>query len=152
MYSLHFKDATAYYIVAADELGGGYIWFEDVHCSMDEISIARCPHSPYGQHDCSHIEDAGINCMGTTCTHGSIRLQGGTPMQGRVEVCYNNVWGTVCDHFWEDAEARVACFQLGLPSTSTYIHNYLATWREILITYRLNAPSTKQLTCNSKRD
>ena len=51
-------------------------------------------------------------------TQGDIRLQDGTNTSGRVEICNNGAWGTVCDDFWSVSDARVACFQLGLPSSS----------------------------------
>ena len=49
------------------------------------------------------------------CMQGDIRLQdGGDDRQGRVELCNNNAWGTVCDDFFGAEEATVACRQLGL--------------------------------------
>ncbi len=55
-----------------------------------------------------------VNATGQTCTQGDIRLVGGaSEMQGRVEVCNNGVWGTVCDDAFGDPDAQVACRQLG---------------------------------------
>jgi len=44
----------------------------------------------------------------------SVRLIGGSSsLEGRLEVYYNYVWGTVCDDGFTDSSARVVCYMLG---------------------------------------
>ena len=53
----------------------------------------------------------------TECNHGDVRLADNvTDFEGRVEVCYNEAWGTVCDNNWGRGDAEVVCRQLGLPA------------------------------------
>ena len=49
------------------------------------------------------------------CENGEVRLVGGYTAAGRVELCFNNTWGTVCDDGFGSEEASVVCRQLGLP-------------------------------------
>ena len=61
-------------------------------------------------------------CIFTDCTQGDIRLRGATTsLEGRVEICYNNKWGTVCDDSWSEYDANVACRQLGFRGSGKFI-------------------------------
>ena len=42
--------------------GIGRILFDEVNCMGDEASICDCAHSGKNEHDCSHAEDAGVEC------------------------------------------------------------------------------------------
>ena len=58
-----------------------------------------------------------VSSVGISCNNGDIRLASGSAEnEGRVEVCYNDQWGTVCDNSWSSIDARVVCRQLGYPA------------------------------------
>ena len=38
--------------------------------------------------------------------------------KGAVEICFNGVWGAVCDNNWGRHEAEVTCRQLGFSTES----------------------------------
>ena len=49
------------------------------------------------------------------CKEGSVELVNGHySTEGTVQICKDGQWGTVCDDFWDHAEARVVCRSLGL--------------------------------------
>ena len=41
-------------------------------------------------------------------------VDGSNRYEGRVEICHNNIWGTVCQDFFARPSSAVVCRQLGL--------------------------------------
>ena len=71
-----------------------------------------------------------IHCLVSTssddCTDGELRLMDGSNVrEGRIEVCINNAWGTVCNRLFDSNDAEVICRQFGFSTrgiSSTCIH------------------------------
>ena len=53
-----------------------------------------------------------------------MRLVGGTSsLNGRVEICYNEAWGTICDNQFDTMDSAVICRQLGFSQYGKYSLN-----------------------------
>ena len=61
----------------------------------------------------------------SSCDIGTLRLADGpTPNQGRVEICVDQNWGTICGlkMNWRSPEANVACRSLGFECKALSLH------------------------------
>ncbi|XP_011409192.2 PREDICTED: neurotrypsin-like [Amphimedon queenslandica] len=93
-----------------------------VNCTGSERELFDCPVHllpPGSSYSSCSQNDAGVICQGSqtmysNCTNGDVRLRDGATLnQGRVEICVNNAWGTVCDDGWGELNGNVVCMQLG---------------------------------------
>ena len=105
--------------------GNSPILISYMRCDGDESSLGACYYSTASVGSTSYRSTAvaGVICQGNTtsqteCSSGDLRLVGGEgESEGRVEVCVDGFWGTVCDQNWSQREAMTVCRQAGLPST-----------------------------------
>ena len=80
-------------------------------------------YSPY------HPSSTDRTVMAGNCKTGSLRLANKTvtasTSEGRVEICINNAWGTICDDLFGSKDAEVVCRGLGgYQSASEYLLLY----------------------------
>ena len=138
MFARYFSlDARALY-----HYGGGSdpIHQAEIQCTGRETHLIHCST---GHHlHCSHSDDVGVTCPSSEqftyyyfknnyniyaepeCNATDIRLvsnhveqdgiDNNSSTEGRVEICLNGVWGTVCDDGWDRLDAKVVCQQLNL--------------------------------------
>jgi len=120
--------------------GTGPIWVDSLNCKGDEDSIFECSMNEFGDHDCEHKEDAGVECYRETpkvppslpvrlaCpynrTCGNVARKRGpdpgecTPsvhVEGIVEVYYKEKWWFMSAAGWDNNDVNVVCGQLGYP-------------------------------------
>ncbi|XP_071950900.1 scavenger receptor cysteine-rich domain superfamily protein-like [Antedon mediterranea] len=97
--------------------GKGTVQLDNVNCTGTEASIEQCEKASGSSVDVrcrDHSRDVGVNCT------KYIRLVNGShPLEGRLEVLYNNQWGTVCDDQFSASDAEVVCRHLGNYITSS---------------------------------
>nr|XP_014353051.1 PREDICTED: deleted in malignant brain tumors 1 protein-like [Latimeria chalumnae] len=92
--------------------GSGEIWKDDVECDGSESRLVECPSRPWGQHNCTHRDDAGVVCSDAVKQQLQL-INGESLCSGRLEVYHNGSWGRVFDDFWDLSDGQVACRQLG---------------------------------------
>ena len=99
------------------------------YCSGRENTFSECTAFT-DTSGCTSSDVIGVVCQSSsndTCTEGMVRLGGGnTPYEGRLEMCKDNIWSTVCDDYFGVNEATVVCQQLGYnQSTSMYVTKFI---------------------------
>ncbi|KAM4042699.1 antigen WC1.1-like [Anomaloglossus baeobatrachus] len=82
-----------------------------IYCAGQEKSLSECSSVMSKGHK-SESGEAEVLCSQSGIS--KVRLAGGdSACSGRVEIFYNQAWGTVCDETWDLSDGHVVCRQLG---------------------------------------
>ena len=108
-------------------------------CSASDADngLTSCPFSHYN----NNYGTAGLSCYSLvsdnensgaevipTCTHGDVRLIGGTTLnEGRVEICYEGSWSSICYQI-DLTTATVICKQLNGDTQLQYAGKNQILW------------------------
>ncbi|KAI4887562.1 hypothetical protein NFI96_029336, partial [Prochilodus magdalenae] len=82
--------------------GSGRIWADVFDCQGNETHLSQCPISSWSRTACSHKQDAGVICSGSSLAlhEGRVRLSGGMECEGKVEVYFRQDWRRVLLDSW----------------------------------------------------
>ncbi|XP_035383857.1 antigen WC1.1-like [Electrophorus electricus] len=118
------KCGSAVALLAADWFGegSGRTWADVFNCHGNETHLSECPISSWSRAVCSHKQDAGVICNGSSQAfhEGQVRLSGGRECEGQVEVYFSQDWRRVLLDSWSVPEASVICRQLGCGSVLNF--------------------------------
>ena len=102
-------------------------------CTGDESSLEQCSSNTLSTSSYSYYSSPVVSviCQGNItsqpeCSSGDLRLVGGErESEGRVEICVEGFWGTVCDSGWSQREALVVCKQSGFEEKGRNVFFFL---------------------------
>ncbi|EMP41228.1 Deleted in malignant brain tumors 1 protein [Chelonia mydas] len=113
--------------------GSGQIWLDNTDCRGTESAVWECEHNSWGEHNCRHVEDAGVTCSGRLEPQ---LIGGNTACSGRVEIRHGDTWTTVCDSHLDLQAASVICNELdcgtvvSTPGGARFSEGYGSIWSE----------------------
>ena len=171
-----FNIGAVYFSGAHFGEGTGPILMYLYYCYSARNSLFDCYSAPEYIPNISHENDAGVRCERkysfchygpelpyyffiVPCQNGDIRLVGSTdPLVGRVELCVNKTWGTICDDYWDNDDAKVVCRQVGFPGEGLQVsklQSHCLTGAQARIgsyTEKLKSFHIIDLNCNGTED
>ncbi|XP_037831027.1 lysyl oxidase homolog 2b isoform X2 [Kryptolebias marmoratus] len=126
--------------------GEGPIWFDNLHCTGNEQTLAQCSSNGIGVSDCKHTEDVGVVCsdkripgfkfvnmLPNHVENLDIRVEDvrirailssyrkRIPVtEGYVEVKDDGKWKQICNMEWTEFNSRVICGMFGFPGERKY--------------------------------
>ncbi|XP_062373446.1 deleted in malignant brain tumors 1 protein-like [Sardina pilchardus] len=114
------KCGSAVAVVGAERFGegSGSIWPDVFVCEGNETGLSRCGISSWRRAACSHRQDAGVICSGSSLSqyNGTVRLSGERWCEGAVEVYVSQRWRRVLLDSWSQSVTSVVCRQLACGS------------------------------------